>query len=288
MGGGIDIHHCQDVAIAGNQVLDNRATSHESQTGWGGGIAVHEWGATGTVEGNWIEGNRDNGSGYGYGAGIYQWYGSFTYVRNHVVGNHGWQAVFLGHADAQFDLNQAVGNSTSTGIHLYNGGDDQVRLISNVVAQSGSDTIQASAYDEAPLDARLIHNTLVGSGSGNGVFVSTAYVTLALTNTIVANNAWGITSTFPASSTVYADHTLFWANSEDGSRGTNPVDGDPAFVDSGGGDYHLSGSSAAVDAGVEAGVGNDIDDDTRPLGSAPDIGADEARLIFVPLVLRGV
>lgn len=79
---------------------------------------------------------------------------------------------------------------------------------------------------------------------------------------------------------------LFWANDEDGIRGTNPVDGDPAFTDPDGGDYHLSGGSAAVDVGVLAGIDTDIDGDARPLGSAPDIGADEARFVFLPLVLR--
>jgi hypothetical protein len=87
---------------------------------------------------------------------------------------------------------------------------------------------------------------------------------------------------------VAADHTLFWANDHDGIQGTNPVFGDPAFVDPGAGDYHLAPGSAAIDAGVEAGESSDVDGDPRPFGPAPDIGADEAwwRKVFLPLVRR--
>jgi len=61
----------------------------------------------------------------------------------------------------------------------------------------------------------------------------------------------------------------------------------PAFVDPDDGNYHLLFGSAAVDAGVEAGVAHDIDGDARPLGAAPDLGADEVhQRVFLPLVLR--
>ncbi len=53
----------------------------------------------------------------------------------------------------------------------------------------------------------------------------------------------------------------------------NPVSGDPAFNSDG---YHLSAQSAAVDAGADIGVVGDIDQEPRPLGSAPDLGADES------------
>ncbi len=54
--------------------------------------------------------------------------------------------------------------------------------------------------------------------------------------------------------------------------------GDPVYVDPATGDYHLFGSSPAIDAGhVEApGMpGHDIDGEGRVDGSAPDTGADE-------------
>ena len=49
--------------------------------------------------------------------------------------------------------------------------------------------------------------------------------------------------------------------------------GDPVFASDG---YHIKPSSAARDAGMDAGVPEDIYGDTRPLLSGTGIGADEA------------
>jgi hypothetical protein len=49
-------------------------------------------------------------------------------------------------------------------------------------------------------------------------------------------------------------------------------------------DYRLLSGSAAIDAGVDAGVTTDIDGQTRPYGDHVDIGADE----FVPLAPESV
>jgi hypothetical protein len=54
------------------------------------------------------------------------------------------------------------------------------------------------------------------------------------------------------------------------------------FVDGSGGDLHLlDTATAAIDQGAAVSAGlcdDDIDGDTRPVGSAPDVGADEYRL----------
>jgi hypothetical protein len=62
------------------------------------------------------------------------------------------------------------------------------------------------------------------------------------------------------------------------------VSGDPVLDAT----YHLQGGSAAIDAGMDAGVDYDIDGDARPLGSGFDIGADEFVYyeVYLPLVLR--
>ncbi len=290
MGGGIHLYFPYDVLVVSNQILSNTATTHSSLYGWGGGIAVGGSGAVATIQDNRIEGNRTNsGTNGGQGAGIYNWSSWSNFVGNRVAGNFGKQAVYLGYNDmARFESNQVVANSTAIGVEVVNGGVSGLTLVNNVIARSGDRTLSFSAYSGAPLTATLIHNTLIGADTGYGVYVETGYVTLFLTNTIVASHTWGITNTVPASSTVVADHTLFWANDQNGIAGTNPVYGDPAFIYLGGGDYHLGPGSAAIDAGVETGESADIDGDPRPIGSAPDIGADETQWwqVFLPLALR--
>ena len=182
-----------------------------------------------------------------------------------------------------------VDNVTSQGIQLDISEGGGPTLVNNVIARSGDKTLAATGHAGDPLTATLLHNTLVGSGTGYGVYVETGYVTLFLTNTIVASHTWGITNTVPASSIVLADHTLFWANTDDGIRGVNPVDGDPAFAADG---YHLGPGSAAYNRGVDTDVTTDIDGDPRPDSCSPDIGADElvtglaCRRIYLPIILR--
>ncbi len=273
-----------------NQVLSNTATTTNYGCAWGGGIHGGPEGVL--IQGNVIAGNRANGYGGGQGAGLYQWFGSATYLNNLVRGNLGSvssQAVYLGHSRSHFEGNRVMDNDTALGIQMSISEGGGPILVNNVVARSGDKTLAATGYAGNPLTATLLHNTLVGSGSGSGVYVETGYVTLFLTNTIVASHTWGITNTVPASSIVLADHTLFWANTDDGIRGVNPVDGDPAFAADG---YHILAGSATYNRGADVGVMTDIDGDPRPDSCFPDIGADElftglaCRHVYLPVVMR--
>ena len=275
-----------------NQVLSNAATT-KNAVGYGGGISGGPGGVV--IRGNSVIGNRANGYGGGEGAGLYQWFGSATYLNNLVTGNlgsAGSQAVYLGYSASHFESNRVVDNATSQGIKFQGvfWGSSGPTLVNNIVARSGDRTLSLHGGMGWPLTTTLLHNTLVGSGSGTGVYVATGYIALFLTNTIVVDHTWGITNTFPASSTVLADHTLFWANTHDGIRGANPVDGTPTFATDG---YHIgSGCSAAIDAGVSAGVTTDIDGEARPYGPGYDIGADELSTglacwrVYLPLASR--
>jgi hypothetical protein len=289
-GGGIYLEDyysdMSNLRLQSNQVLSNTATSTNQYCAWGGGISGGPNGVL--IEDNTIAGNRANGYGSGSGAGLYQWFGSATYLNNLVTGNLGniySQAVFLGYSQSRFEGNRVVDNLTTQGIQLANSEGVGLELINNVVARSGGKAVIAMADYQYPLTAKLIHNTLIGSGTEVGISVEYGYVTLAITNTIVTNFAWGITNTFPTSSTLTPDHTLFWNNTHNGILGTFPVNGDPLFAADG---YHLLKGSAAINAGVNGGVNTDIDGDPRPIGAGFDIGADEfvSSRLYLPVIFR--
>ncbi|MFZ6028744.1 MAG: right-handed parallel beta-helix repeat-containing protein [Chloroflexota bacterium] len=115
-------------------------------------------------------------------------------------------------------------------------------------------------------EAEVHHNTFYDLGSyairGN---VGTITATNNLFAIPVAAKAFGIDG-------LTASHNLFLH--QDQATGSNPVIGDPRFVDAGGGDLHLLAGSAAQDAGAAvSGITTDADGERRD--AAPDIGAYE-------------
>jgi hypothetical protein len=158
------------------------------------------------------------------------------------------------------------------------------RLVNNIVARNRATRgagVWLGGYASFPVEATLTHNTLVAHPSGGeGVWVD-AHVTAALVNDLLAGHTIGITNTAPASSTLSADHNLFW-NASDPIVGANAVLADP-LLDAA---YHLTAGSPARDAGAAIDVTADVDGDPRPVG-AYDIGADEYALRrFLPLLVR--
>ncbi len=281
-GGGLYLDH-SNALVRYNQILNNYATLQNTNS-WGGGISAN-YGAP-TVENNVLHGNWVNPSGTNYpGAAIYLWSDSGTYSGNQITGNHGQSAIWLSRGQPRLEGNRVIGNATAIGIEMFSG-PGVATLVNNVVARSGAQVIRAEGQSGQPLTATLVHNTLVGPGGGSGIYVA-GYTTVFVTNTIAVSATWGITNVSPVSATVSADHNLFWANTYSGIQGTNPVSGDPRFVNPTGGDYHIGAGSAAMDAGISAGVTTDIDGDPRPIGAGYDIGADERRMyVYLPLVLR--
>ncbi len=281
-GGGLHLNS-SSAQVRANQFLNNYATLQATNC-WGGGISVY-YGAP-TVEGNILRGNWVNPSGTNYpGAAIHLWSASGTYSGNQIAENHGQSAIWLSRGQPRLESNQVISNATAIGVELFSG-PGVATLANNIVARSGSQVIRAEGQSGQALTATLIHNTLVGPGGGSGIYVA-GYTTLFVTNTIAVSATWGITNVSPTSATVSADHNLFWANTYPGIQGTNPVSGDPRFVNPAAGDYHLGPGSAAIDAGVLTTVTIDIDGDPRPIGTLPDIGADERRMYaYLPLVLR--
>jgi hypothetical protein len=271
-GGGLSTYQCPEVVLVGNLVVSNTALQ-------GGGLLMSVISAA--LRGNLISAN----------------YGE--------IGGGGLQ---IGAEQVTLDGNMIVGNSTGGqggGLSL---GADNATLRNNVIADNraliaggGLVILDAGYADVSAHD--LLHNTVARNqaGDGSGILVvdwGEDDVTVALTNTVLVSQTVGISVS--AGNTVTLQGTLWgsgaWANGMDwggdGSilTGTVNVWGDPVFVDPAAGDYHIGPGSAAIDAGVDAGVLVDMDGEFRPAGRGYDIGADEyaagPTMLYLPLILR--
>jgi hypothetical protein len=121
----------------------------------------------------------------------------------------------------------------------------------------------------------IMHTTLADSSLSPAAGISVDGPSAYLTNTIIVSHTVGIELTSGAAS---SRKTLFFANGIDIQGGVNnqdPVNEPPNFLSAADGDYHLALGSAAIDAAMDAGVGEDMDGDLRPIIGLYDIGADE-------------
>ncbi len=140
-------------------------------------------------------------------------------------------------------------------------------------------------------EAQLRHLTIVTPSVGSlyptaaGIVVH-GQTTATITNTIFSGYSYAIDAF--GGGRAYEDYNLYYNMGIDYFTayaggviytGTHSLyDLDPHFIDPAADDYHIDGESAALDAGVAAGVTSDFDGDARPVGDpldAPDIGADE-------------
>jgi parallel beta-helix repeat protein len=307
-GGGLHLHQ-SPATLSGNTISDNFAngdggglnlgnsaatlsgnTISSNSADWGGGLFLNASAAT--LSGNTVSSN----TAVWNGGGLVVDYSAATLTDNTISNNSsGWNGGGLNLLQSPATLS---GNTVSDNSADDSGGglsltSSDATLTNNVIADNQAGTAGSGLYITGSLPS-LLHTTLSrsGGGDGRGIFV-TGDSTIALTNTILVGHLVGIR--VDSGSTATLESTL-WGNEEDWEVGgtfthSNDYEGDPDFVDPDYGDYHIGGSSAALDAGVDAGVTTDIDFHPRPYLD-PDLGADEywppGTLTFVhlPLVMR--
>lgn len=141
--------------------------------------------------------------------------------------------------------------------------------------------------------------------SGNGAIASLdLYNTIIYDNTLPGEEAQDLTviQDDPGNTTVNAYHSdignVFistWTGNTPTYNPVNVLNADPVFAYPEDDDYHLSSGSPCIDAGTTAipdppGLPTiDFEGDSRVIGAAPDIGADEYRYthhIYMPLVMK--
>jgi len=313
MGGGLCLNR-SPATLSGNTVTGNTANI-------GGGLYLLHSDAT--LSENTIARNADHGLSLhfsnaaltdnviaenwtdGSGGGLFLYRSNAILSRNVITSNNatndGGGLHLESHSDATLSGNTVISNTAGrNGGGLLLGYSDAT-LVNNVVAENRAGTAGSGLYIIAS-SPHLLHNTIARNSGGDGSSLLVTSLSgdtsnVILTNTILVSHTIGIAVT--AESTATLEGTLWgsgsWANNTDWGgdgtivTGTVNVWGDPAFVDPDGGNYHIGPGSAAIDAGVNAGVTEDIDGDTRPQESGYDIGADEFSQqwdIYLPLVVK--
>ena len=171
--------------------------------------------------------------------------------------------------------------------------DGSISLVNNLFVHNTCDWTGGGFYLKTEGEIRLTNNTIADNFSIDGDYTVGAHIWLAsdssrlyMYNNIfwsnLAENAVDIYVERSSDSEVYAYNNDFdpaKANGLDGNANlVGNISADPLFVDSVGGDYHLSFGSPCLDAGDESAPGlpeNDFEGDQRILGETLDIGADE-------------
>jgi putative cofactor-binding repeat protein len=309
VGGGLYSGYA-DTTVSNCIVRGNVASTNE--IGWGGGLGFYR--GNPTVSNCLIEENVASTSSNGYGGGVHFQYGMPTLQDSTVQDNVASTASY-GRGGGVSSIASTItmdGNivrrniANSDPAQTGYGGGIYLNLVggsgltNNIVADNRlTNNGNGSGLFLYDTDLLLRHNTLARNtgGSGQGVY-ALAGSTVGMTNTIVVSHAVGVQA-LGSDVVIDLEATLWgagaWANTTDtvavsgGTVNTGAINlwELPAFVDPDDGDYHLLFGSSAVDAGVDAGVTDDIDGDVRPLGAAPDLGADETwEVVFLPLVLR--
>jgi uncharacterized repeat protein (TIGR01451 family) len=263
------------ITLSNSRVFGNQA--------WLGGGAY----LTGTVANLSRNTVYSNAAGIG-GGGLLLGNGDAVLRGNQVFSNTAGEGggLFLTGGGAALDGNSVLANTADDGGGLLLSESDAV-LTNNVLADNQANVTGSGLY-VAGSSLRLLHTTIARNlgGDGSGLYLTNSgsqTSTAVLTNTILVGHEVGITATAGNSALLQATlwgtgtwaNTLDWGGSGTIATGTLNLRGAPDFLNAGGGDYHIGPDSAALDAGVDAGVTIDMDGETRPAGRGFDIGADE-------------
>ena len=230
--------------------------------------------------------------------GVYLSYSSALLSGNIITGNvsavnGSGGGLYLSHSPVNLNDNLILANTAfdGSGADLeYSDATFVNTVIADNVTSMKNCTIcyGVSIIESAP---RFLHTTLARNAGLAAMYLTdwnNTYSNVALTNTIIVSHLTGIIAT--AGNTATLNGVLWYSDTTNYSGGviavTNAITGDPMFGLDG---YHILSGSLAIDHGVNANVTTDIDNQLRPNGSAPDLGADEwypplDKHVYLPIV----
>jgi hypothetical protein len=262
--------------VRGSRFVDNRGSTGTGTDGYGGAVALRSCrGVPAEIKssifaGNVARTNLDNTNADGNAVYVNSSVATLTgnSVRSDAVGF----AVGVFSSDVVVTGNTLTSRTDGSTLYFYVGLGDGSVVSNNVLAGGSFATLRAHGSGGGPVGLHLSHNTIVNSATSTGVLIGD-HATATLRNNVVAGHVTAIRT--EGNGFVTAERTLFFNNTVDGIRGADPIDGDPLFVNATAGDFHIQEGSAAIGAGVDAGVATDIDGEARPGLGGIDVGADE-------------
>jgi len=177
-----------------------------------------------------------------------------------------------------FDVASETGGLLEN-VSLYNNIAYHNRYVGVVISVNGP----GGAQGQRPMNGvYVINNTLYDNGWqtwGGGILVENPHAqNVVIRNNIAGQNLYFQMAVDPSvTQTVTIDHNLIdgYRGTEGETYGSAYVTGNPSFVYAAGADFHLQGSSPAVDAGSASGApSNDFDGTLRPQDGDDDGAAN--------------
>ncbi len=152
--------------------------------------------------------------------------------------------------------------SNLTNDALVNNGSSNINLFNNTIFNSGRYGLSASG--NATFKNNVIYNS------------TTNDVSIGAGATVTGSNNWFQSSSANGSGSYSDQGNTTWSA------------GDPAFVNSGSGNFNLLSSSSLINAGTPVGLTTDYAGNPVPSGALPDIGAYEFQDSTVPVTIASI